>query len=253
MSEREIGTVKWFSNNKGYGFIEREDGPDVFIHFSSIQSDGYRSLEEGQKVEFTIDDLITKAGSRVPNRAPTTEFQGVMVIVTKASAAPAAADILQVDDYRTSFEEYFIDETTYNGRNMTYSFSIDGSTPTGGGGTGGSGSGSGGGMSPGTSAKNQSNCCVATVLLGGKMGTGLFTLRSVRDELLRTSQPGQAVSDLYYSQSPVLARQVAKSHALKAIGRRLLNQSAVRPLEVVMRGLAPAKTYAAVSRPRGEM
>ena len=56
MSERENGTVKWFSNNKGYGFIEREDGPDVFIHFSSIQSDGYRSLEEGQKVEFTIED-----------------------------------------------------------------------------------------------------------------------------------------------------------------------------------------------------
>ena len=56
MSERENGTVKWFSNNKGYGFIEREDGPDVFVHFSSIQSDGYRSLEEGQQVEFTIED-----------------------------------------------------------------------------------------------------------------------------------------------------------------------------------------------------
>lgn len=55
MSERENGTVKWFSNNKGYGFIEREDGPDVFVHFSSIQSDGYRSLEEGQRVEFTIE------------------------------------------------------------------------------------------------------------------------------------------------------------------------------------------------------
>lgn len=56
MSEREIGTVKWFSNNKGYGFIEREDGPDVFVHFSAIQSDGYRSLEEGQRVEFTIEE-----------------------------------------------------------------------------------------------------------------------------------------------------------------------------------------------------
>jgi len=56
MSERENGTVKWFSNNKGYGFIEREDGPDVFVHFSAIQSDGYRSLEEGQRVEFTIED-----------------------------------------------------------------------------------------------------------------------------------------------------------------------------------------------------
>ena len=56
MSEREIGTVKWFSNNKGYGFIEREDGPDVFVHFSAIQADGYRSLEEGQQVEFTIEE-----------------------------------------------------------------------------------------------------------------------------------------------------------------------------------------------------
>lgn len=56
MSERENGTVKWFSNNKGYGFIEREDGPDVFVHFSAIQADGYRSLEEGQRVEFTIED-----------------------------------------------------------------------------------------------------------------------------------------------------------------------------------------------------
>jgi CspA family cold shock protein len=56
MSERENGTVKWFSNNKGYGFIEREDGPDVFVHFSAIQADGYRSLEEGQQVEFTIED-----------------------------------------------------------------------------------------------------------------------------------------------------------------------------------------------------
>ena len=56
MSERENGTVKWFSNNKGYGFIEREDGPDVFVHFSAVQSDGYRSLEEGQRVEFTIED-----------------------------------------------------------------------------------------------------------------------------------------------------------------------------------------------------
>jgi CspA family cold shock protein len=56
MSEREIGTVKWFSNNKGYGFIEREEGADVFVHFSAIEADGYRSLEEGQRVEFTIED-----------------------------------------------------------------------------------------------------------------------------------------------------------------------------------------------------
>jgi CspA family cold shock protein len=48
------GTVKWFSNEKGYGFIEREGQPDVFVHHSAIQMNGYRSLEEGQQVEFEI-------------------------------------------------------------------------------------------------------------------------------------------------------------------------------------------------------
>jgi cold shock protein len=55
MSERIIGTVKWFNGSKGYGFIEREDGEDVFVHFSAIQGDGYRNLEEGQRVEFNIE------------------------------------------------------------------------------------------------------------------------------------------------------------------------------------------------------
>jgi cold shock protein len=55
MSERVLGTVKWFNASKGYGFIERQDGPDVFVHFTAIQSDGYRSLQEGQRVEFSIE------------------------------------------------------------------------------------------------------------------------------------------------------------------------------------------------------
>ena len=55
MSERIIGTVKWFNGSKGYGFIEREEGEDVFVHFSAIQADGYRNLFEGQQVEFTIE------------------------------------------------------------------------------------------------------------------------------------------------------------------------------------------------------
>ena len=49
------GTVKWFSNEKGYGFIEREGGDDVFVHFSAIMMDGYKSLDEGQRVEFDIE------------------------------------------------------------------------------------------------------------------------------------------------------------------------------------------------------
>jgi CspA family cold shock protein len=54
MSERTTGTVKWFNGAKGYGFLAREGGEDVFVHFSAIQGDGYRSLTEGQKVEFSI-------------------------------------------------------------------------------------------------------------------------------------------------------------------------------------------------------
>ncbi|MBF8284241.1 MAG: cold-shock protein [Chloroflexi bacterium RBG_16_63_12] len=54
MSERIIGTVKWFNGGKGYGFLSHEGGEDVFVHFSAIAGEGYRNLEEGQKVEFTI-------------------------------------------------------------------------------------------------------------------------------------------------------------------------------------------------------
>jgi CspA family cold shock protein len=50
----DSGTVKWFNNAKGFGFIEREEGPDVFVHYSAIESSGYRSLEDGQKVEFEV-------------------------------------------------------------------------------------------------------------------------------------------------------------------------------------------------------
>jgi CspA family cold shock protein len=54
MSARERGTVKWFNNEKGFGFIAREKGGDVFVHFKSIIGDGYKSLSEGQLVEFTV-------------------------------------------------------------------------------------------------------------------------------------------------------------------------------------------------------
>jgi CspA family cold shock protein len=55
MSERVTGTVKWFNASKGYGFIEREGDDDVFVHFSAIRGEGYRNLEEGQRVEFTVE------------------------------------------------------------------------------------------------------------------------------------------------------------------------------------------------------
>ena len=54
MAEKEKGKVKWFNNAKGFGFIEREQGGDIFVHYSSIQSDGYRTLKEGQTVEFSV-------------------------------------------------------------------------------------------------------------------------------------------------------------------------------------------------------
>lgn len=55
MSERIVGTVKWFNASKGYGFIEHEGSEDVFVHYSALQADGYRSLDEGQRVEFSIE------------------------------------------------------------------------------------------------------------------------------------------------------------------------------------------------------
>jgi CspA family cold shock protein len=56
MADRVKGTVKWFNGDKGYGFIAQEDGPDVFVHYSEIQGSGFRSLEEGDTVEFEITD-----------------------------------------------------------------------------------------------------------------------------------------------------------------------------------------------------
>ena len=55
MSERQVGTVKWFNGEKGYGFIARESGEDVFVHYSEIQGEGFKNLVEGDRVEFSIE------------------------------------------------------------------------------------------------------------------------------------------------------------------------------------------------------
>lgn len=64
MGERVTGTVKWFSNEKGYGFIQREGANDVFVHYSSIQGEGFKTLSEGQTVEFEVEQ-----GSKGPQAA----------------------------------------------------------------------------------------------------------------------------------------------------------------------------------------
>ena len=56
MSDRQTGTVKWFNGTKGFGFIEQDSGGDIFVHFSAIVGDGYRNLEDGQRVEFTVTE-----------------------------------------------------------------------------------------------------------------------------------------------------------------------------------------------------
>ncbi len=71
MSERITGTVKWFNSEKGYGFIAREDGADVFVHYSAIEGSGFRNLAEGEQVEFTVEQSpkgpqaanVTKVGN----------------------------------------------------------------------------------------------------------------------------------------------------------------------------------------------
>ena len=71
MSERIIGTVKWFNSQKGFGFIEREGGPDVFVHYSAITGAGYRELNEGERVEFTITE-----GPKGPQASEVVRIQG---------------------------------------------------------------------------------------------------------------------------------------------------------------------------------
>jgi CspA family cold shock protein len=68
MSERQTGTVKWFDSAKGYGFIERETGKDLFVHFRAIAGEGHRNLVDGQKVEFT--EVAGQKGPQAENVVP---------------------------------------------------------------------------------------------------------------------------------------------------------------------------------------
>ena len=83
MADRETGTVKWFNDSKGYGFISRDSGDDVFVHYSDVQGSGFRSLREGQKVEFSVEqgDKGPKAANVRPlddggDAAPTSSSYG---------------------------------------------------------------------------------------------------------------------------------------------------------------------------------
>ena len=71
MEERESGTVKWFNGQKGYGFITRDSGGDVFVHYSAIEGSGFRSLEEGDRVEFSVEQ-----GQRGPAAVDVRKIQG---------------------------------------------------------------------------------------------------------------------------------------------------------------------------------
>jgi len=82
MSERETGTVKWFSIRKGYGFIEREGENDVFVHYSGIRGDGYRNLYEGQRVEFVVEE-----GEKGLQAADVVALDGPVVVEESSSTA----------------------------------------------------------------------------------------------------------------------------------------------------------------------
>ena len=68
MEEREVGIVKWFSDSKGYGFISRENGEDLFVHYTEITGEGFRTLDEGQRVEYSVEE--TEKGLQASNVKP---------------------------------------------------------------------------------------------------------------------------------------------------------------------------------------
>ena len=90
---KEKGTVKWFNAAKGYGFIQRENGEDVFVHFSAIQTEGYRSLDEGARVEFEVTQAVRR-GCRRPTSRPASSNAGGPAGMR--SGRPAIANHMEV-------------------------------------------------------------------------------------------------------------------------------------------------------------
>ena len=86
MSNKTTGTVKWFNESKGFGFIEQQSGPDVFAHFSAIAGDGFKTLAEGQKVEFNVTD--GQKGPQAEGIRSYERFQGEEVRMRKLCAEP---------------------------------------------------------------------------------------------------------------------------------------------------------------------
>ena len=78
MADKEAGTVKWFSEGKGYGFIARDSGEDVFVHFSGIEGEGFRTLREGERVELSVEqDVKGLRAVRVKRLQPSVAGSGI--------------------------------------------------------------------------------------------------------------------------------------------------------------------------------
>lgn len=100
------GTVKWFSDAKGYGFIEQEDGGDIFVHFSAIQQEGFKTLKEGERVTFEVvqgpkglqADKVMKAGEAPADEAPAGEAPAGEVPADEAPAGEAPTDEAPADE-----------------------------------------------------------------------------------------------------------------------------------------------------------
>jgi len=111
------GTVKWFSNEKGYGFIARPDGDDVFVHFSAISGEGYRTLTEGQEVEFDIVEgwaRVVHQGKQIARMGPGDFFGEVALLdgAARTASVQAVTDLHTIRIYRREFLQLLQSEPT---------------------------------------------------------------------------------------------------------------------------------------------